>query len=95
MIMSNLTAVIAKKEFIHIMRDPRTLLMILFFPVFFLVLFGYAVSFDVKHLPLAVLDQDKTATSRDFVRNFTNGGYFDLYEDLSSPAQFGDRDRRF
>jgi ABC-2 type transport system permease protein len=89
--MKNLTAVIAKKEFIHIIRDPRTLLMILFFPVFFLVLFGYAVSLDVKHLPMAVLDRDKTATSRTFIQNFTSGGYFDLYENLQSSAQFGDR----
>lgn len=89
--MKNLTAVIAKKEFIHIIRDSRTLIMILFFPVFFLVLFGYAVSLDVKHLPMAVLDQDKTATSREFVRNFTNGGYFDLFENLDSSSQFGDR----
>lgn len=89
--MKNLTWVIAKKEFIHIIRDPRTLTMILFFPVFFLVLFGYAVSFDVKHLPLAVLDQDRSAASREFILKFTHAGYFDLIENLSSSAQFEDR----
>jgi len=89
--MKSLTWVISKKEFIHIFRDSRTLIMVLIFPVFFLVLFGYAVSFDVKHLPLAVLDQDKTAASREFILKFTHGGYFDLVENLDSVSQFGAR----
>jgi len=89
--MKNLTWVIAKKEFLHIIRDSRTLVMILFFPVFFLLLFGYAVSFDVKHLPMAVLDQDKSAASREFILKFTRSGYFDLKENLSSASQFEDR----
>ena len=89
--MKNLIIVIAKKEFIHIIRDPRTLIMILFLPVFFLILFGYAVSLDVKHLPLAVLDQDQTVLSRDFINSFSRTGYFDIYENLSSTSQFRDR----
>lgn len=89
--MNRRTWIIAHKEFLHIVRDPRTLLMIIFFPVFFLVLFGYAVSFDVKHLPLAVLDQDRSATSRELISGFTRGGYFDLVDNLDSSAQFADR----
>ncbi len=89
--MKNLAWVIAKKEFIHIIRDPRTLAMILIFPVFFLVLFGYAVSFDVKHLPIAVLDHDRSASSREFILKFTHGGYFDLNENLNSVSQFSQR----
>lgn len=79
------------KEFIHIVRDPRTLVMLLFFPVFLLILFGYAVSFDVKHIPMAVFDQDKSAESREFIMKFTHGGYFDLVESLTSTSQFGDK----
>jgi ABC-2 type transport system permease protein len=89
--MDRRTWIIAYKEFLHIIRDPRTLLMIIAFPLFFLLLFGYAVSFDVKHLPLAVLDQDRSALSRELVSSFTRGGYFDLVEQLSSADQFADR----
>ncbi|MFA5113806.1 MAG: ABC transporter permease [Candidatus Margulisiibacteriota bacterium] len=89
--MNRRTWAIACKEYLHIVRDPRTLLMILCFPIFFLVLFGYAVSFDVKHLPLAVLDQDRSAASRELISGFTRAGYFDLVEHLSSSQQFADR----
>ena len=78
------------KEFIHIVRDPGTLAMLLFFPAFLLVLFGYAVSFDVKHIPMAVLDQDKTAISREFVLGFTHSGYFDWQKTLTASSQFKD-----
>jgi ABC-2 type transport system permease protein len=65
--------------------------MMFFLPIFMLILFGYAVSFDVKHIPLAVLDNDKSAASREFVARFTNSGYFELVEDLSSDNAFADR----
>lgn len=76
------------KELLHIVRDPRTLAMMLFFPTFLLVLFGYAISLDVKHLPMAVLDQDLSAASRRFILKSTHGGYFDLVENLQSSSQF-------
>lgn len=80
-----------RKEFLHLIRDPRTLLMMFFLPIFMLVIFGYAVSFDVNHIPLAVLDHDRSTTSRDFVARFTNSGYFDLIENLISDNDFADR----
>ena len=82
---------IMRKEFLHLIRDSRTLVMMFFLPIFMLILFGYAVSFDVKDIPLAVLDHDKSAASRDFVSRFTNSGYFELVEDLSSDNDFADR----
>jgi len=65
--------------------------MMFFLPIFMLVLFGYAVSFDVRHIPLAVLDRDRSLTSREFVSNFTNSGYFELVEYLFSDDDFADR----
>jgi ABC-2 type transport system permease protein len=82
---------IMRKEFLHLIRDPRTLVMMFFLPIFMIILFGYGVSFDVKDIPLAVLDHDKSAASREFIAKFTNSGYFELVEDLSSDNDFADR----
>jgi ABC-2 type transport system permease protein len=82
---------IIRKEFIHLIRDIRTLAMMFILPVIMLILFGYAVSFDVNHIPLMVLDRDKSTASREFVSKFTNSGYFELVEDLTSDNDFADR----
>jgi len=66
------------KEFIHIIRDPRTLGITLFLPLFQLLMFGYALSFDVNHIPTAVYDTDRTATSRALINKFSSSGYFDI-----------------
>lgn len=68
---------IAKKEFLHIWRDPRTLLMILLQPVIMLLLFGYALTSDIKHTPMAVWDQDNSPASRSLVQRFQQSQYFD------------------
>jgi ABC-2 type transport system permease protein len=82
---------IAKKEFMHLFRDPRSLALMAILPVFLLILYGYAASFDVKNIPLAVLDRDNTLTSREYIAKFTHSGYFKLVENLSSDSQFADR----
>ncbi len=69
---------IMRKEFIHIRRDPRTLAIVIILPIFQLIIFGYAVTSDVKHLPLAVFDQDRTAASRALIEAYRNSGYFDI-----------------
>jgi ABC-2 type transport system permease protein len=69
---------IAVKEFRQVVRDTRTLSVLLFFPAFMMILFGYALSFDVKHVPLAVLDNDRSAQSRDYIQNFLHSDKFDL-----------------
>jgi ABC-2 type transport system permease protein len=61
----------ASKETLHIRRDPRTLYLALVMPVVMLVLFGYGLSFDLDHLPLAVADRDGTVESRALVRAVT------------------------
>jgi drug efflux transport system permease protein len=69
---------VAHKEFRQIMRDTRTLMILLFVPAFFLLLYGYALNWDIRHVRLAVEDEDHTPESRSIVSAFVNSGYFDL-----------------
>jgi ABC-2 type transport system permease protein len=69
---------VAHKEFRQIARDKRTLMILLFVPAFFLMLYGYALNWDIRHVRLAVEDQDHTPESRSIVSAFVNSGYFDL-----------------
>jgi drug efflux transport system permease protein len=74
------------KELRQIVRDRRTLVILLFVPAFFLLLYGYALNFDIRHLRLAVQDRDRSVASRELVSAFANSGYFDLvgYVDADS-----------
>jgi ABC-2 type transport system permease protein len=72
------TWAIAVKELRQIGRDRRTLTILLFVPAFFLLLYGYALNFDIRHIRLAVKDQDRSAESRELISAFINSGYFDL-----------------
>lgn len=69
---------IMKKEIIHILRDPRTLGITLFLPLFQLLMFGYALSLDINHISTAVYDSDRSVASRKLIENFTSSGYFDI-----------------
>ena len=69
---------IARKEFIHVFRDPRSLGMAIAMPMLLLILFGYALTLDVDHVPLVVWDQSQTATSRELISRFTGSRYFAL-----------------
>ena len=69
---------IAVKEFRQIGRDRRTLLILLFVPAFFLLLYGYALNFDIRNIRLVVKDQDRSTQSRELISAFVNSGYFDL-----------------
>lgn len=71
-------ATIAFKELRQISRDPATLGTLLLVPLFLLVMFGYAISLDITHIPLAVLDRDQTETSRAFIDSFLHSEFFDL-----------------
>jgi ABC-2 type transport system permease protein len=64
------------KEFLHIRRDPRSLMMAFLMPLILLVLFGYAITMDIDNLNLVVIDHDHSATSRDYVQRYTASGYF-------------------
>lgn len=78
---------VAKKEFRQIMRDRLSLMILLFIPVFFLLLYGYALNFDIKHVALAVEDRDNSVESRTLVSAFLNSGYFDLAVTVRSPSE--------
>ena len=65
-----------RKEFLQIVRDPRTLVLTFIFPIVMLFLLGYAATNDVKNISLAVYDQDNTAYSRALLDSFRAADYF-------------------
>jgi len=71
---------VVKKEFIQLRRDPRFLVLILFAPILQLILFGYVATTDVKEIPLAVYDTNRTKESRELIDRFTSSGHFELKE---------------
>lgn len=81
------TLAMAGKEVQHIRRDVRTLYLALALPVVMLVLFGFGISFDVDHLELAVVDQDRSEASRALVRHFTAAQEFTTVHEGTSPEE--------
>jgi ABC-2 type transport system permease protein len=77
------------KEVRQVRRDPFSLLMLIALPAFMLVLYGFALNFDVRHVRLAVQDRDKSAASRDLLAAFTHSTYFDL---VATPSAGDDTD---
>ncbi len=69
---------IARKEVMHILRDPFTMIVALVIPVFLTIMFGFAIDFDMKDVHLAVFDSDVSQTSRDTYRTFINSEYFEI-----------------
>jgi ABC-2 type transport system permease protein len=72
------TWAIAKKEFFHIYRDPRSLALVILMPALLMLLFGYAVTLDVKKVSIAVLDRDRSQESLNFIQRFSASPYFHL-----------------
>lgn len=83
---SRIGAMLAK-EFIQLRRDRLTFAMMVGIPLLQLVLFGYAINTDPKHLPTAVLAADQSPFSRSFVRALENSGYFRIVETIESEAE--------
>jgi len=73
-----------RKEFIQIVRDPRTLAITIVMPVAMLFLLGYAASNDVRNVPLAVWDQDRSPASRELLDAYRAADYFHLAYDVDS-----------
>ena len=69
---------ICRKETLHVVRDPRSLILAIGIPVLLLVLFGYALTLDVDNVPLVVWDQSNTPASRELVSRFSGSRYFSL-----------------
>ena len=85
----------ARKEALHIRRDPRSLGLAIGIPMLMLVMFGYALTLDVDQVPLVVWDQSGTPASRDYLAQFTGSRYFQLVGNVASyPALERAIDRR-
>ncbi|HWP47136.1 MAG TPA: ABC transporter permease [Candidatus Limnocylindrales bacterium] len=69
---------IARKEFTHIIRDPRSLGMAIAIPILMLVLFGYALTLDVDNVPMVIWDQDNSKISQEFISHFDGSRYFSI-----------------
>jgi len=87
---------VARKEIVQILRDTRSLIIVLVMPVILVLLFGYGVNLDLKHLPIYVYDQDGSQQSQDLLKRFQASDYFEIkrvvnnYSDLSRAID-GDR----
>ncbi len=82
-------AAVARKEMIHLRRDPRTLIVIFLQPLVLMVIYGYCISFDLVHVPFGVWDQDHSAASRAVVESFAQGDhspYFQFEGYINDPA---------
>lgn len=75
---------IIRKEFIQIIRDPRTLVLVLVIPIMQLFLLGYAANNDVRNVPLAVFDQDRSPAARELLDAYRAADYFSIAYDVNS-----------
>jgi ABC-2 type transport system permease protein len=82
---------IARKEWIQLRRDPRSMALAFALPLFLLLFFGYAISFDVDEIRLVVLDRDRTAASRSLTQAFISSGYFTITEHVDTERDAADR----
>ena len=74
---------IARKEYLHLIRDFRSLYLAFFIPLLLVLLFGYALSLDVEDVKTVVVDHDKTEASRNFIRKLDASAYFSVISHLA------------
>ncbi len=79
-----------RKEFYHIFRDYRTLLILFGMPVVQLLIFGYALTNDIKNAEIAILDRSKDVMTRKLTHKILSSGYFILAENLQGESQIED-----
>lgn len=75
---------VVRKELQHILRDRGTFMLVLVTPTLVLLLMTYALAVDIQHVPIALLDHDQSATSRNFIQQITAGDDLDLYINAKS-----------
>jgi ABC-2 type transport system permease protein len=80
-------AALIRKEFLQIRRDPRTLILVIVIPIMQMFLLGYAATNDVRNIPLAVLDQDRSPQSRALLDAYKAADYFRVTTEADSEAQ--------
>ncbi len=78
------------KEFIQVFRDKRTRFILFGPPIIQMLVFGYAASYEIYHVPTVVLDLDHSQESRDLVSRFTSSRYFDVQHQFTDARQLGD-----
>ncbi|MFQ5746898.1 MAG: ABC transporter permease [Gemmatimonadota bacterium] len=78
---------IARKEIIQLRRDPRSVSLAFALPLALVLIFGYAITLDVKHIGLSVLDQDRSPESRRLVDAFERSGYFEIRTPLAATRE--------
>ena len=83
-----------RKEFIQIVRDPRTLMIMFIMPIIMLFLLGYAATNDVRNVPTAIFDQDRSAAARDLISAFRAADYFQFAFDVDSVEEMQRADRQ-
>lgn len=78
---------LAKKELLQLRRDRMTLAMMVMLPLVQILLFGWAINTDVRHIPTVVFDQDRSAQSRDLARRMEATGYYDIVAQVEGYAE--------
>jgi ABC-2 type transport system permease protein len=78
---------IARKEILQLRRDSRSLALAFLLPLLLLILFGYAISWDIRDISMGVLDGDRSSASRELVDSFRASGYFTVDHQLESPRE--------
>lgn len=73
-----------RKEFLHIFRDKRTMMILLAMPIILIILFGYAITTEIKRAPIAVLDQSRDEVTSKITDRLDASEYFDLYTTVST-----------
>ncbi|GBU07254.1 ABC transporter permease [Bacteroidales bacterium] len=81
-----------KKEFLHILRDPRTLMILMAMPLVQLIIFGYAITTEINNSPMAVLDENKGVESLALIEQFSKSTYFNL---VSTPNNIAETEEAF
>ena len=84
------TWAVFRKEVIHIRRDPFSLLQIILMPIILLLLYGYALTFDIQKVTIAIYDQERSQLSEDLVNQFRGNKYFELKYFTDSYARLKD-----
>ncbi len=77
----------ARKEWIQLRRDTRSMILAFVLPLFLLLFFGYAITWDVDDIPLAVLDLDRTRASRELIDALESSGYIIVLEQLTAASE--------
>src|SRR6056297_1802439 len=83
-----------KKEFFHIFRDPRTMLILFGIPVAQLLIFGTVIKNEIKDVPVAIYDQSKDETTQQITNKLLSSGYFVLVDNLQNTTGIGETFRK-